>query len=158
MKKVELKSIFHNKDFGLLVIRVIVGAVFVVHGYQKLGAMAMTVGFFGKLGFAPFLAYLVAWVEFLGGISLIIGFGSKIAAALLAVSTLVAFVKVHGPNGFDVGRGGYEYIITLFAVMVGLLYTGPGRYSIGSSCGCPVKGGVCAADGTCNCAGCEKKQ
>lgn len=158
MKKVELKSVFHNKDFGLLIIRVIIGAIFVVHGYQKLGAMAMTVGFFGKLGFAPFLAYLVAWVEFLGGISLIIGYGSKIASILLAVVTLSAIVKVHGPNGFSVGRGGYEFVLTLFAVTVGLLYTGPGKYSIGSRCGCPVKDGVCPAnDAGCDCTGCDKK-
>ncbi|MCF7865261.1 MAG: DoxX family protein [Candidatus Pacebacteria bacterium] len=158
MKKVELKSIFHNKDFGLLIIRVVVGAIFVVHGYQKLGAMAMTVGFFGKLGFAPFLAYLVAWVEFMGGISLIIGYGSKIASALLAIVTLTAIVKVHGPNGFSVGKGGYEFVLSLFAVTVGLLYTGPGKYSIGARCGCPVKDGVCAAnDAGCDCAGCDKK-
>lgn len=151
MKKVELKSIFHNKDFGLLIIRVIIGAVFVVHGYQKIESIGMIIGFFDKLGFAPFFAYLVAWVELLGGISLIIGYGSKIASALLAIITLVAFVKVHGPNGFDITKGGYEYIISLFAVMVGLLYTGPGRYSIGATCGCPVKKGVCAADGKCDC-------
>lgn len=156
MKKVELKSLFHNKDFGLLVIRVIIGAIFVVHGYQKLDSIGMTIGFFSKLGFAPFLAYVVAWVEFLGGISLIIGYGSKIAAALLSVSTLVALVKVHGPNGFDVGRGGYEYILTLFAVVVGLLYTGPGRYSLGATCGCPVKEGTCPAGGKCDCnCGCD---
>lgn len=158
MKKVELKSIFHNKDFGLLIIRVIIGAIFVVHGYQKLGAMAMTVGFFGKLGFAPFLAYVVGWVEFVGGISLIIGYGSKIASALLAIVTLTAMVKVHGANGFSVGRGGYEFVLALFAVVVGLLYTGPGRYSLGSRCGCPVKDGVCPAnDAGCDCVGCDKK-
>ncbi len=152
MKKVEFKSMFHNKDFGLLVIRVIIGAVFVVHGYQKLGAIAMTVGFFGSLGFAPFLAYVVAWVEFLGGISLIVGYGTKIASMLLAIVSLVAMIKVHGANGFSVGKGGYEYILSLFAVTVGLMYTGPGRYGIGSRCGCPVKDGVCSATDTgCDC-------
>lgn len=158
MKKVELKSVFHNKDFGLLVIRVIIGAIFVVHGYQKLQGMEGVVGFFGSLGFAPFLAYLVAWVEFLGGISLIIGYGTKIAAALLAITMLVAIVKVHGPNGFSAGKGGYEFVLALFAVSVGLLYTGPGRYSIGARCGCPVKDGVCAATDTgCDCTGCDNK-
>ena len=154
MKKVELKSMFHNKSFGLLVIRVIIGAVFVVHGYDKLGDMAGTVGFFGKLGFAPFLAYIVALVEFVGGISLIVGYGSKIAALLLAVTMLVAVVSVHAGNGFSAGKGGYEYVLTLFAVSVGLLYTGPGRYSLGASCGCPVKEGVCSV-GACGCEGCD---
>ena len=158
MKKVELKSLFHNKDFGLLVIRVIIGAVFVVHGYQKLQGIEGVVGFFGSLGFAPFLAYVVAWVEFLGGISLIIGYGSKIAAALLAITMLVAMVKVHGANGFSAGKGGYEFVLSLFAVAVGLLYAGPGRYSLGARCGCPVKDGVCAATDTgCDCTGCDKK-
>lgn len=150
MKKIEAKNLFHNKDFGLLIIRVIVGAVFMVHGYQKLQAMSMIIGFFGTLGFSSFWAYLVAWVEFLGGISLIIGFGSKIASALLAIVMLTAFIKVHGPKGFSVAMGGYEFVLTLFAVTVGLLYTGPGRYSIGSACGCPVKDGSCPAD-VCTC-------
>lgn len=158
MKKVELKSLFHNKDFGLLVIRVIIGAIFVVHGYQKLQGMEGVVGFFGSLGFAPFLAYVVALVEFLGGISLIIGYGSKIASALLAATMLVAIVKVHGSNGFSAGKGGYEFVLALFAVAVGLLYTGPGRYSLGARCGCPVKEGVCPAnDAGCDCTGCDKK-
>jgi uncharacterized membrane protein YphA (DoxX/SURF4 family) len=157
MKKVELKSVFHNKSFGLLVIRVIIGAIFVVHGYEKLGAMSMIAGFFSTLGFAPFLAYLVAWVEFLGGISLIIGYGSKIASALLAIVMLTAIVKVHAVNGFSAANNGYEFPLALLAATVGLLYTGPGRYSLGSACGCPVKDGVCPAnDASCDCAGCDK--
>lgn len=152
MKKIEWKSMFHNKDFGLLVIRVIVGVVFVVHGYQKLQGMEGVIGFFGKLGFAPFLAYVVAWVELLGGLSLIIGYGMKVASALLAITMIVAMMKVHGANGFSVGKGGYEFVLTLFAVTTGLLYTGPGKYSIGSACGCPVKDGVCQGkDPNCNC-------
>lgn len=152
MKKIEWKSIFHNKDFGLLIMRVVVGAVFVVHGYQKLQGMEGVIGFFGKLGFAPLLAYVVAWVEFLGGISFIIGYGMKISSALLAITMIVAMVKVHGPNGFSVGKGGYEFVLTLFAVATGFLYTGPGKYSIGAKCGCPVKDGVCQGkDPNCNC-------
>ena len=152
MKKIDWKSVCHNKDFGLLIIRVIIGAVFVVHGYEKITSIAMVSGFFAKLGFAPFLAYAVAWIEFLGGLSLIIGYGTKVSAGLLAVIMLVAMVKVHGPNGFSVGKGGYEFVLTLFAVTVGLMYTGPGMYSIGSKCGCPVKEGVCQGkDPNCNC-------
>lgn len=158
MKKVELKSVFHNKDFGLLVIRVIIGAIFLVHGYQKLQGMDGVVGFFGMLGFAPFMAYIVAWVEFLGGVSLIIGYGSKVASFLLALTMITALIKVHAANGFSVGNNGYEFVLALFAVSVGLLYTGPGRYSLGSRCGCPVKDGVCPAnDVGCDCSGCENK-
>lgn len=150
MKKIESRNLFHNKSFGLLIIRVVIGAVFAVHGYQKLQGIEMIIGFFGSLGFSPFMAYLVSWVEFLGGISLIVGFGSKIASGLLAIVMLTALVKVHAVNGFNVANGGYEFVLALFGVAVGLLYTGPGRYSIGAACGCPVKEGTCKAD-HCNC-------
>lgn len=150
MKKIEWNSVCHNKDFGILILRVIVGAIFAIHGYEKLSGIAGVIGFFAGLGIAPFWAYVVAWVEFLGGISLIIGFGSKIASALLAIVMMTAIIKVHGQNGFAVGRGGYEFVLTLFAAAAALLYTGPGRYSIGSNCGCPVKKGTCPA-GDCTC-------
>lgn len=141
----------HNKDLGLLILRVVIGIIFAVHGYMKFTGIAGTIGFFGVLGFPAYMAYVVAAVEFVGGISLIIGFGSKVASALLAITMLVAIVKVHGPKGFSAGAGGYEYVLSLLAATVGILFTGPGKYSVGSSCGCPVSQGTCPADSQCDC-------
>lgn len=141
-----MKNIFHDRDFGLLVLRVVVGAVFLIHGYQKFQMMSGTIGFFASIGLPAFMAYVVATVETLGGLSLIVGYGSKISAALLAITMAVAIVKVHGPNGFMVGKGGYEFTLTLLAANVAILYAGAGKYGLGSDCGCPCAKGTCPSD------------
>lgn len=138
----------HNKDLGLLILRVVVGIVFAAHGYMKFMGIAGTIGFFGSLGFPAFMAYVVAAVELVGGISLIVGYGSKVASILLAFTMLVAIVKVHGPKGF-MGAGGYEFTLTLMAASLGIFFAGPGKYSIGSNCGCFAKEGTCATDAAC---------
>lgn len=141
-----MKSLHHNKSFGLLIIRIIAGIIFITHGYMKLGNMVGTVEFFATLGFAAFWAYVVALVEFLGGISLLAGYGSKIAGSLLAINMLVAVLGVHKSYGL-VGPNGAELALILFAVSLGIAIAGPGRYSLGSGCGCPVKKGACSIDG-----------
>lgn len=119
----------HNPDLGLLLLRLALGAVFVYHGWMKVGNMDPVIGFFGTLGFPPFLAYVVAWVETLGGVALIAGVYARYAAVLLAVVSFVALVKVHLPNGFG-GPGGYEFVLTLLAGTLAVLMVGAGRYAL----------------------------
>lgn len=139
-----MKNLFHDRDFGLLVLRVVVGIVFVMHGYQKFGDIEMVAGFFTGLGLGAAMAYVVATIEFVGGISLILGYGSKIAAGLLAIVMAGAIIKVHGPNGFFLGKSaGYEFVLTLLGASVAILYTGAGKYGLGSDCGCPCAKGSC---------------
>ncbi len=140
-----MKSI-HNKDLGLLLIRLAVGAVFVVHGYQKLTMWGMLPSMFEGMGVWGPLGYVAALIEFFGGISLIIGFGSKVAGLLLACVMAVAAIKIHLPAGFSVAAGGYEFVLALLGSSLGLALIGPGKYSAGSSCGCPVGEGKCPMD------------
>lgn len=118
----------HNPDLGLLLLRVGVGAVFLYHGWDKVGNMEGVIGFFGSLGFPPALAYLVAWIETLGGIALILGVYARHAALLTAIVALVALVKVHLPNGFSISAGGYEFILVLLVGSLAVLMVGAGRY------------------------------
>lgn len=96
-------------DLGLMILRVIVGFVFVFHGYDKLfvsGIPGVT-GFFTQVG-APLpdiTAPLVSVLEFAGGIALILGFLTPVVAALLAVDVLSALFLVHLPNGFAAQNG-----------------------------------------------------
>ncbi len=139
-----MKNLFHDKNFGLLVLRVVVGIVFVMHGYQKFGSIDMVSGFFASLGLGASMAYVVATIELVGGISLILGYGSKIAAGLLAIVMAGAIIKVHGANGFFLGQApGYEFVLTLLGASVAILYTGAGKYGLGSDCGCPCSKGTC---------------
>ncbi len=123
-------SRLHNPDLGLLLLRLGLGAVFLYHGWNKVGNMEGVIGFFGTLGFPPFLAYVVAWVETLGGVALIAGVFARPAALLLSIVSLVALVKVHLPNGFSVGAGGYEFILVLLVGALAILLVGGGRYAL----------------------------
>jgi len=122
----------------VLALRLVVGVVFVMHGAQKLfgafggGGIEGTAQFFGSLGLAPatFWAWVVGLVEFLGGIALAIGLLGRWVGVALAINMLVAGVVVHLPNGFFVGNGGVEFVLTLFAASVFFVGYGSGRWSV----------------------------
>lgn len=121
------------QSWGLAVLRVVVGIVFLVHGYQKL----FTFGFHGVAGMLGhmgiplpgFFAMVVTVVEFVGGIFLIVGVATRIAAALIAIDMIVAILAVHLRNGFFNPRG-FEFPLTLLAAMVCLTIAGGGALSL----------------------------
>ncbi|MFZ3170784.1 MAG: DoxX family protein [Carboxydocellales bacterium] len=124
-----------------LILRLALGLVFVAHGAQKLfgwfGGYGWTgtVGFFNQaLGIAPALAGLAILIEFFGGIAIILGLLTRPAALGLAVTMLVAAVKVHLANGFFLDQkgaaDGVEYIFVLFLLSLYLLIKGAGTISL----------------------------
>src|SRR3989442_14325729 len=95
-------------NWGLVPLRLVVGLVFIVHGGQKLFVFGVggAAGFMAKVGIPwPFLAAVVVIaVEILGGLALILGLGTRLAAALLAIDMVVAILAVRLPAGL---LGGY---------------------------------------------------
>ncbi|CAN5864359.1 DoxX family protein [soil metagenome] len=122
------------QDWGILILRVVVGLVFMVHGGQKLFMMGIdgTAGFFGSLGvpLPQVAALVVIAVELVGGLALLIGIGTRYVAALLAVDMLVAMATVHLPNGFFVDGGGVEFVLTLLAVTLFFTLSGAGPLAL----------------------------
>ena len=98
-------------EWSTLLLRVVLGITFFVHGLVKFqGGIENTVGWFDSIGIPGFMAYVVALIELVGGFALIIGFGTKIVSALLAIVMLGATLKVKLAVGF-LGNGqmaGYE--------------------------------------------------
>lgn len=120
--------------WGILLIRVVVGIAFFMHGQQKLFEMGIggVTGFFGSLGIpAPGLfAVIVSLVETVGGLALILGILTRIAGLLLTIDMLVAMLVFHAPNGFFVGSNGIELVLVLGACALGLALTGPGALAL----------------------------
>ncbi len=120
-------------EWGLTVLRIMVGIVFAAHGAQKLFIMGLpnVAGFFGRLGLpAPMAtAVFISAIELCGGVALILGWPARIAAALLAVDMLGAIATVHLPNGFFLPNG-MEFALTLLGANAALTIGGPGMATI----------------------------
>jgi putative oxidoreductase len=123
-------------SWGLTVLRVVVGIVFLAHGWQKISQMGVhgVAGFLGMLGIplpAVSAAVLIA-VELLGGIALILGLGTRWASLLIAFDMLVAILAVHLKHGFFMPQG-FEYALTLLAASIALALAGGGAASLDSA-------------------------
>lgn len=118
-------------SLGLLVLRVVVGAIFAAHGAQKIFEFTLpgTIGSFAGMGIPlPEIAGPV--VELIGGILLILGLFTRPVGILLAIDMIVALIAVHLPAGLWVGEGGYEFVAVLGAAALALALTGAGRFSL----------------------------
>jgi putative oxidoreductase len=120
------------QSFGLAVLRIVIGVVFFMHGYQKLFKMGFhgVAGMFGHLGIPlPMLfAVVVTLVEFVGGILLITGLATRVPATLLAIDMFVAILTVHLKKGFF--SPGVEFPLTLLAGAICLALSGGGSASV----------------------------
>jgi putative oxidoreductase len=125
-------------EWGLLVIRVIVGLLFAGHAMQKLAGwfggygLSGTGGYFESIGLKPgrTMALLAGLAELAGGLLFALGLLTPVAAVLIVGTMLMAIVKVHGKNGLWVTQNGYEYNLVLLVIAVGIALTGPGAYSL----------------------------
>ena len=121
------------QGWGITVLRLVIGVVFLAHGGQKLFVWGFgnVAAFMGKIGIpaAMLAAIVVTLVEFFGGLALVLGFLTRWAAALLAINMLVAILTVHLPGGFFLPAG-VEFALTLFAANVALVLLGSGEPSV----------------------------
>lgn len=120
----------HNPDLGILLIRLALGMVFISSGWMKVTNLEGAVAFFGTLGIPALLAYLVAYIELVGGIAFILGVLVRYFGILTAIIMAVAISKVHWASGFDPSKGGYEYVLVLLLASLALVTLGAGEYSL----------------------------
>lgn len=136
------KLIGTTDDFGVMVTRVVLGAVMFPHGAQKV------LGWFGGYGFGPTLdafvnqmgipaplALLAFAAELLGGLGLIVGLLGRVAAfGVLSVMTVAA--TMHLQNGFFMnwagtqGGEGYEFHLLAGAMAIAVIIRGSGALSL----------------------------
>jgi putative oxidoreductase len=129
-------------DLALLVLRVVVGIVFVAHGYNHIfggGKIAGTARWFDSLGMKPGLihAWTASLTELGAGIGLLVGLATPLAGAGIVGTMMVALVTNHRKNGFFIFRPGegYEYVLTLIACGIALGGLGAGGWSLDHAVG-----------------------
>ncbi len=132
------KLTFSYPDVAQLILRVMVGIVFVFHGAQKLFGAFAGPGIKGFTGYLTSLnipfpeinAYLAAGSEFICGLALIAGVWARWAVFPLMITMIVAVVTVHGPNGFNISNKGYEYNLVLMAAMAAIFIQRSDKWSL----------------------------
>ncbi|MDB5258907.1 MAG: DoxX family protein [Candidatus Taylorbacteria bacterium] len=137
-------SQYLNRDVGILILRVGLGALFIHHGYLKLADMHGTVAFFASIGYGSFLAWLTAIVETVGGLAILLGVFQGPAAIALAIEMLVIIFNMKWSKGFNA----FEFDLIFFFMLVGLALIGRGRYSVLKGSCRTCKEGTCA-DASC---------
>ncbi|NLE78255.1 MAG: DoxX family protein [Rhodococcus sp.] len=121
------------RNIGLLIGRIGIGAIFLAHGLQKVqnGQEAMSSGFESMGVPLPAVsAFLVTWLEVLGGIALIVGALVPVVGALFVIVMAGAYFSTHADNGLWVSDGGYELVLALGAASLILAVVGSGRFGV----------------------------
>jgi putative oxidoreductase len=114
-------------EFAPLPLRIIAGIGFMIHGLPKLLDIPGTQSSFTNMGLPPELAVIIGLLEFIGGLSILLGIFTRIAAILLALNMIGAILLVKLSKGFI---DGFELDLLYLAIMISLILTGPGSISI----------------------------
>jgi putative oxidoreductase len=139
-------------DLALLVLRLVVGLLFVGHGAQKLfgvfggGGLDGTAGMFESLGLRPswLHARVAGTAEFAGGLLIALGLFTPFAAAVLVGVMTTAIITVHFPNGIWNTNRGYEYNLVMIGVVFALAGIGAGSWSLDNAFGFDLHGVIWA--------------
>jgi putative oxidoreductase len=146
------KLIATDNDRATAILRLVLGVIFFAHGAQKMLGWFGGYGFTGTMGFftsvmhiPALFAFLAICAEFFGGLGLILGFLTRIAALGVFSNMIVAIAMVHGQFGFFMNwtgaqKGeGFEYHLLVLAVTTFLMIRGAGAASIDRMLSSPAR-------------------
>ena len=135
-----------RREYGIALLRIILGVVFFAHGYLKFFGMGIdgVTGFFGGLGIpAPALAaWGVTLLEMVGGLALILGIFTPVLGLLFVADMAGAIFFAKRGGGFFAPKG-FELELTLLVASLAVALTGPGALALRN-----VIGGRRAAGGS----------
>ena len=114
-------------QFSPIPLRIIAGIGFIMHGLPKLLDIPGTQTSFINMGLPPELSIIIGLLETIGGLAILLGILTRIAAGLLVINMIGAIIQVKLAKGFI---GGYELDLLYLAIMISLMITGPGKLSI----------------------------
>jgi len=123
-----------NNDLGLLILRISVSVLMLLHGISKFsGGLEFIKSMLVEKGLPDFIAYGVIVGEVVAPIAILIGFRTRIAAAIYAFNCLVAILMVHSADIFamaDHGGWALELLGLYFFGALALFFTGAGNIAI----------------------------
>lgn len=132
-----------SPSWAITVVRVTLGVIFFAHGSQKVlgwfGGYGLkgTTRYFVSTGLPLVVAYAVCFFEFLGGIGLVLGLLTRVAAVATITVMIGAITKVHWSHGFFInwelaaGKGhGFEANLAFIAMAVACVIAGGGAFSM----------------------------
>ena|SRR5687768_13236897 len=129
-----LRSRYKYKDFGLLILRIGIGLMFILHGWPKLTGgpekweqLGSTMQLLGIDFFPVFWGFMAGFAEVVGGAMIMLGFFYRFACALLVITMVVATLRHYTAGD---GFGGYSHALEAAILFFSLLFIGPGKYSL----------------------------
>lgn len=123
------------QPFALLVLRAVLGAIMIAHGYHKVfGGFHGHQEFVTHIGLPGWMAYLSAGTEFFGGIGIVLGIFTRCFALAFLIEMGVAIARVHWKNGFT-APGGYEFPLALATIAFALICFGGGPFGFNIGAG-----------------------
>ncbi len=128
-----MRTLDRFQPLALLIMRLALGAIMVTHGYHKVfGGLHHFVGMVGGMGVPVWLGYVAAFTEFLGGLLILAGLFTRVAAFAVCVDLGVAIWKVHLHNGLmgSPDHPGYELPLAAASLAFALIFFGAGPISL----------------------------
>lgn len=125
-----------NKDLGLLILRLSVGLLMLLHGIAKLKGVDFIEGMLSAKGLPAFLAYGVYVTEIIAPILIVIGFRTRLAAAVFVFGCLFALFLAHTQDIFTLnqhGGWGVELLGLYFFGALALYFMGGGKYGLSTT-------------------------
>jgi putative oxidoreductase len=116
----------YDPSLGIFLIRLMLGLIFLTHGWAKVVALSQTMEFFAHLGIWPVVGVFIGWLEVVGGLALIIGVATRFFGLLFGIEMIVAALLVGAARGFM----GMEVELLLAACSLGIVFIGSGKYSV----------------------------
>lgn len=121
---------FAKNTLAPLILRAGLAVIFIYHGLGKVNAEKDWGANWAGDEQPQAVQLAVAWGELIGGIAVALGLLTRLAVLGLAGIMVGAIVTVHGPKGFSLQHGGYEYNFAILVICAALFVTGPGTLSV----------------------------
>jgi putative oxidoreductase len=125
-----VRTLDRVQPFALFVLRIVLGVIMIAHGYGKIfGGLSHHVELVRSVGLPGWLAYVSAAAEFLGGISVLVGLFTRLAAFAITIDLAVAVWKINWKDGL-LGDHGYQFPLALAAIAFALIFFDAGPIAL----------------------------